>query len=595
MSLSAANQPPSPDVGIDPGAHEALLQFLYMAPIGLVQIAHDGAVELMNPMSANLLMSLAPGASLDNFFDALSTVAPQLRDMSNAFTGATGNVCEPLRIAMPVSAGTARSTPRLLSLALLKLDSSRMMAVLRDATDEVAREQRHLEAAAHLDTLTHMPNRAAVRDFIEAGLEVHPAGADRHCAVLFLNIDRFKQINDGLGYAAGDEVLTLLANRLRSTLRSGVRARGIDARPPMAARLGGDEFVVVLDDLAVADEVHSVARRLIDALQQPFGIGKHQLQCAVSIGIVQRPEFAGDADGVLRDASIAMAEAKHAGGGRSMVFRADMRERAARRQDMEEQLRVALSQRELFVVYQPVIGFPTGQGKYGSIERTAGVEALVRWRHPVRGIVAPLDFIGVAEECGLIGALGQYVLEEACQQFVAWREALGECAPRMLAVNLSRGQLELPGFVDSVAETLNRTGMVARDLQLEITESLAAQDENIQARLHELKALGLTLALDDFGTGFSSLSSLHLLPVDTVKIDRSFVSEAVTSSHHRALIEATVRVAASLNMRTVAEGIETGPQSQLICELGCDKAQGYFFSRPLEADQLAAWALGTRP
>jgi EAL domain-containing protein (putative c-di-GMP-specific phosphodiesterase class I) len=217
---------------------------------------------------------------------------------------------------------------------------------------------------------------------------------------------------------------------------------------------------------------------------------------------------------------------------------------------------------------------------------------LVRWRHPQRGIVPPLDFIGIAEECGLIGALGQYVLDEACRQFVAWREALGERAPRTLAVNLSRGQLELPGFVDSVAEILHRNRMHARDLQLEITESLAAQNEEVQARLHELKSLGLTLALDDFGTGFSSLSSLHLLPVDTVKIDRSFVSESVTSAHHRALIEATVRVAASLGMSTVAEGIETNLQSQLICELGCDKGQGYYFSRPLDAEQLATWATG---
>ena len=595
MTISAAHQPPSPDSEVDPGAHEALLQFLYMAPIGLVQITHDGTVELMNPMSANLLMSLVPGESLDNLFDALSRVAPQLRGLVRAFSGTSGDICEPLRIAMPASAGVAPSAIRTLSLALLKLDSLRMMAVLRDATNELAREQRQLQAAAHLDTLTDMPNRAAVRDYIEAGLQIESTGIDRHGAVLFLNIDRFKQINDSLGYAAGDEVLTLLANRLRSTLRSGIRSRGIDARTPIAGRLGGDEFVVVLDDLALADDVHVVAQRLIDALHQPFGIREHQLQCSVSLGIVLWPQFAGDADGVLRDASIAMAEAKRAGGGRCVAFREEMRERAARRQDMEEQLRLALARRELFVVYQPVIGFPPSRGECASIERTAGVEALVRWRHPVRGIVAPLDFIGVAEECGLIGALGQYVLEEACQQFVAWRGTLGKCAPRMLAVNLSRGQLELPGFVDSVAETLSRTGMIARDLQLEITESLAAQDENIQSRLHELKALGLTLALDDFGTGFSSLSSLHLLPVDTVKIDRSFVSEAVTSSHHRALIEATVRVAASLHMRTVAEGIETALQSQLICELGCDKGQGYFFSRPLDAVQLAAWAVDASP
>jgi len=562
-----------------------------MAPVGLVQVANDGAVALMNPMAASLLMALAPAAGLDNLFDALGEAGTGLRDRAATFSGQFGSVCEPLRVAVPTSAGGIAPVTRIMSLSLFKLDEWRMMAMLRDASDEVARETRQLKAAAHRDVLTEMPNRAAVLDFVQAGLDVGPAAQDRHCAVLFLNVDRFKQINDSLDYAAGDEVLTLLANRLRSALRRGLRAREAGSREPLAARLGGDEFAVVLDDLPQADDVHVVADRIRDVLEQPFAVRSHQLQCSVSMGIVLRAQFAGDAEGILRDAGIAMAEAKRAGGGRSVVFRSEMRERVTHRQDMEEQLRVALAQRQLFVVYQPVIGFRRDEG-CGSLEPTAGVEALVRWRHPRRGIVPPLDFIGIAEECGLIGALGQYVLEESCRQFVAWRETLGEHAPRTLAVNLSRGQLELPGFVASVAEVLHRSGMHAHDLQLEITESLAAQNEDVQSRLHELKALGLTLALDDFGTGFSSLSSLHLLPVDTVKIDRSFVSESVTSAHHRALIEATVRVAASLGMSTVAEGIETGLQSQLVCELGCNKGQGYFFSRPLEAEQLAAWAMG---
>jgi diguanylate cyclase (GGDEF)-like protein len=584
--------PPAGEAEDDAAAHEALLQFLYMAPIGLVQIGNDGAVSLMNPMAASLLMSLDAASDLDNLFHVLEPFAPGLRERAAQGPAALGSVGEPVRIRFPGTPDALPSEARTLSVGLFRLDASRLMAVLRDATGEVAQERRVLKAAAHRDVLTEMPNRAAVRDYIQVGLD---AGTDasarqRHCAVLFLNIDRFKQINDSLGYAAGDEVLTLLANRLRSALRHGARARGARGRDPIAARLGGDEFVVVLDDLARSDDVHVVAHRLADVLEQPFGLGSHQLQCTVSIGIVRRPQFHGDADDVLRDAGIAMTEAKRAGGGRCVVFEAQMRERAARRQDMEEQLRTALAQRQLFVVYQPVIGFSRGGAGCLSIERNAGVEALVRWRHPERGVVPPLEFIGIAEECGLIGALGQFVLEEACHQFVAWRAELGPCAPRTLAVNLSRGQLDLPGFVESVADVLRRSGMAARDLQLEITESLAAQDAAIQARLHELKTLGLTLALDDFGTGFSSLSSLHLLPVDTVKIDRSFVSEAVTSAHHRALIEATVRVAASLQMATVAEGIETDLQSRLLCELGCDKGQGYFFARPLEAPQLAAWA-----
>ena len=213
----------------------------------------------------------------------------------------------------------------------------------------------------------------------------------------------------------------------------------------------------------------------------------------------------------------------------------------------------------------------------------------MRWRHPTRGVVPPVEFIGVAESCGLIDALGSFVLATACRQFMAWQAALGERAPRLLAVNLSRAQLGQPGLVAEVRDTLRATGMAPAQLQLEVTESLAAQDETVQARLHELKALGLTLALDDFGTGYSSLACLHQLPVDTVKIDRSFVSRADTSRHHRVLIEATIRVAASLGMSTVAEGIETEAQAAVVRELGCDKGQGYLFSKPLLAGDVARW------
>ena len=230
-----------------------------------------------------------------------------------------------------------------------------------------------------------------------------------------------------------------------------------------------------------------------------------------------------------------------------------------------------------------------------SFDPAAGVEALVRWQHPVRGVVGPLDFIGVAEQCGLICALGDFVLATACRQFVAWQRTLGARAPRLLAVNLSRAQLAQPGWVARVQALLHSTGMAPAQLQLEVTESLAAQDACVQDTLHALKALGLSLALDDFGTGYSSLASLHLLPVDVVKIDRSFVSQADSSAHHRVLIEATVRVAQSLGMATVAEGIETGAQATVVRQLGCDKGQGYLFSKPLAADAVAGWLGGWRP
>ena len=303
------------------------------------------------------------------------------------------------------------------------------------------------------------------------------------------------------------------------------------------------------------------------------------------MGVVLRAQATGDADAVMRDASIAMVEARRAGGGRYAIFEPSLQERAAQRGAMEADLHLALDEGQLFVVYQPVVGLQGSEG----IDRSAGVEALVRWRHPVRGIVPPLDFIGVAEECGLIGKLGDFVLATARRQFVQWRRTLGSNAPGTLAVNLSRAQLGQAGLVASVRDILRSTGMNPRHLQLEVTESLAAQDETLQSRLHELKALGLTLALDDFGTGYSSLASLHQLPVDTGKIDRSFVSQADTSEHHRVLIEATVRVADSLGMTTVAEGIETDAQATVVRRLGCTKGQGYFFSKPLPAAEVVSW------
>jgi EAL domain-containing protein (putative c-di-GMP-specific phosphodiesterase class I) len=263
--------------------------------------------------------------------------------------------------------------------------------------------------------------------------------------------------------------------------------------------------------------------------------------------------------------------------------------RAAMRNGLESELRQALEDRQLFVQYQPVVGLCREGSGLGETDRSAGVEALVRWNHRIRGAVSPLEFIGVAEECGLIGALSEFVLDTACRQFVQWEKELGATAPRRLAVNMSRGQLAHPGFVASVRDILKANGMAPGQLQLEVNESLAAQDEAVQARLHALKDLGVMLALDNFGTGHSSLASLHRLPVDLVKIDRSMVGEAVDNAHTRLLIDATIRVAADLNMRTAAEGIETEAQLAVVRQLGCDSGQGYFFSEAVSPANLVQW------
>jgi diguanylate cyclase (GGDEF)-like protein len=580
-----------PDMHTEPNkldAYEALVQFLYRAPIGLVQASLDGTVDMLNPMSSSLLMPLVRDGSMDNLFTVLQGVAPQLRELTGNFSEPSGAVCEGLRLQLGDAAA-----PQWLSLSVLKLDPTRLMAVVTDATHEVQREQermaRRLKTAARTDALTRMPNREALLEQAQQMLARLPgSGAGgTGFALLFLNCDRFRQINDALGQAAGDRLLVQIGERIRATLRPpSDRIDPNAGAGQMAARVGADEFAVLLDGLRCREDAERIAARLLDALGRSYQLpGGQVVDCRLSMGLVWGADAGGFAGEMLRDASIAMVEAKRAGGALCTVFEPAMRERAARRADIESELRQALAGDELFVVYQPVVGLRPD----GGTDLSAGVEALVRWRHPQRGVVPPVEFIPVAEESGLIGALGDFVLRRACRDFMAWQRELGAQAPRLLAVNLSRAQLGQTDWPSTVRAILDEAGMRPAQLQLEVTESLAAQDQQVQDRLHELKALGITLALDDFGTGYSSLSSLHQLPVDTVKIDRSFVCQADTSHHHRVLIEATVKVAESLGMSTVAEGIETEAQAAAVRGQQCAKGQGYLFSRPLASNALLDW------
>jgi len=602
-SLLAAPAAPAAPAGpaseVD-SAYESLMQFLYLAPVGLVQCGPDGTVEMVNPMSATLLMPLSPDGNMDNLFVMLSGVAPWLRQRVAAFPDRQGLICDAVRV--PIARGAAE--PRTLSLGVRKLDEQRLMVMLTDITLDVEREQKGLErslhAAARIDALTKMPNRAAMWEVVTKALQRRVGRESEEFALLFINCDRFKQVNDSLGQGAGDAVLNLMAERLQSTLRqfrrrAGGEEEGRQQSGDTAGRIGGDEFVVLIDDLRSIEDAHLVANRLLGVLAKPYAVGGHRLHVGVSMGLVLRQDMPGDADAAIHDASVAMREAKRAGGNRYMLFEPAMQERASRRAALEMELRQAIALGQLFVVYQPVVDLALPRDEDNAAPpHSAGVEALVRWRHPERGLVAPLDFIGLAEECGLIGEIGEFVLFTACHQFMEWQRKLGTAAPRLMAVNLSRGQLVEPGFARQVAEILRSSGMRCDQLQLEVTESLAAQDDAVQAELGALQAMGVTLALDDFGTGYSSLSSLHQLPVTTVKIDRSFVSNSVDSAHHQVLIEATIRVARSLGMGTVAEGIETAEQCALLRRLGCDKGQGYLFSKPLPHGELLTWLVAAR-
>ena len=565
-------------------AYEALVQFLYRAPVALIQLQKDGAIELLNPMASRLLMPLAPDGDMENFFHVLRRHAPDLPQLCAQFSDQQGVVCEGRRIVVDETHGAADG-PAVLSLGLLKLDDNRLMAVLLDATHEVVREQRLLASAAQLDTLTQLPNRAGTMTLLRKMTARTRSATGDHCAVLLVNLDRFKQVNDTLGNAAGNQVITLVGERLRSTLRSGGRPGDGGMVMEAVTRVGGDEFAVLLDGLPEPGVVERIASRLLERLGLPYRVREQELALTFSLGLVVLKTGENDADDLLRDAAIAMAVAKAQGGNRAVAFEQEMRDQALLRSSLEADLRTAVERAELFNVYQPVVGLLAD----GHMDPGAGVEALVRWRHPVRGLVSPIDFIGIAESTGLIHAIGEQVLATACRDFVAWQRQLGTAAPRLLAVNLSRAQLTQADLCDKVAAILAASGMPAAQLQLEITESLAAQGADIQHQLLGLKQLGVKLALDDFGTGYSSLSSLHLLPVDTVKIDRSFVSLAASSAHHKVLIEATVLVARSLGMTTVAEGIETLEQANVAHAQGCDKGQGYLYSRPLESAALQQW------
>jgi diguanylate cyclase (GGDEF)-like protein len=574
-------------------AHEALMQFLYQAPIGLVQATLDGEITMINPMSAQLLMPLAPNGDLGNLFDVLQASAPQLRTLAAAAPYPGGEVCDGLRVTL-AAASAADGVPTTLSLQVKRLDAGTLMCSVTDVTGALRLERQRVATqvrdASRIDALTAMPNRSVVLEHVERALCQARTDPDDRFAVFFINGDRFNRVNVTLGPAAGDELLRLMAARLNGVLRQRDDADLRADASQTVARLGADEFVVVLEKLRgpdVAGVGEAVARRLVETLSMPYMIDAVPVHSTASVGVVLGDGSAVDADAVLQDAGLAMHVAKRSGGARHCVFEPTIKQRARERARLESELRLAIQEQQLFVVFQPITHLADGS--------VAGVEALVRWQHPQRGVVSPLEFISVAEESGLIAALGAYVLNAACRQFVAWQEQLGVRAPQMLSVNLSRAQLGEPDLIDVVRQALQGRGMAPACLQLEITESLAAENPLIQARLHELKALGVMLALDDFGTGYSSLSSLHQWPVDVIKIDRSFVSQVTSSAHHRVLVEATVRVARSLGMGTVAEGVETSEQGEVLAALQCDKGQGYFYARPLDAEAATRWLAAREP
>ncbi len=438
----------------------------------------------------------------------------------------------------------------------------------RRRVEEALREsqERLLHDAVH-DSLTGLPNRTLFMDRLERAVERGKRKPNQRFAVLFLDFDGFKYVNDSLGHPLGDQLLVLAAGRLQSCVRSS----------DTLARLGGDEFVMLLDDLQVVSDATEIAERTLGVLKQPFDLDGHSLTLSASIGVVFSGAGLLQADDILRDADIAMYQAKQAGKARYAVFDAGMGAKALARMDLERELRGAIERQELRLQYQPIIDTRTRQ--------LIGFEALLRWRHPRLGNIPPGDFIPIAEETGLIVAIGQMVLWEACRQMVAWQRTL-PCADPVctISINLSTRQFRQPDLVEQVQQALHETGLAAACLNLEVTESVIIGDAAAAvATLRNLRALGVNLHIDDFGTGYSSLSYLHQFPIDTLKIDRAFIAGLDRDGRTRRLVDNIVTLAHDLGLKVVAEGVETLEQVALIDEIGCEQMQGYVFSRPLEA------------
>ncbi|MDX2016763.1 MAG: EAL domain-containing protein [Planctomycetota bacterium] len=444
-----------------------------------------------------------------------------------------------------------------------------------------------LKRASLVDKLTGLPNRALVFDRLRQCLARRARKPEQHFAVLFLDFDRFKLINDSLGHDAGDELLRQIAQRLRGVMRMSdtVSREQPSAEQPgtTAGRLGGDEFVVILTDLASPADAQIVAQRILEVCREPYSISGHEVISTVSIGLVTSETARGDAEEILRDADTAMYQAKLAGKGCCVAFDAAMRDRADERLLLEEELRSAVARGAFTVLYQPIVSMEDS--------RCVAAEALVRWDNPRRGPVSPAEFIPIAEDCGVINPLGAWVLRTACEQFMRWRAALGEQCPDHISVNLSRSQLachDLPATIETI---LRETGLPASCLQLEITENQAARATgSYREALGRLRALGVRMAMDDFGTGMSSLSGLHELPIDVLKIDRSFVRNLCQGKQFMALARSIIELAGNLGLRTVAEGIETPNDLAVLQALGCDDGQGYLFAKPLPADQFERFA-----
>ena len=438
----------------------------------------------------------------------------------------------------------------------------------REATELATVE---MERLAYHDAMTGLPNRPLYIDRLILAL-AQASRSNQRLAVFFLDLDRFKDINDSLGHSIGDSLLKAVAERIRHCVREG----------DTVARFGGDEFTLLIPRIEQVEDAAKIAQKILETLKIPFIIAERELFVTTSIGISVYPNDGADPETLLRNADTAMYRAKDSGRDNYQLYAPAMNARALERLALENLLRKALSQKELVLFYQPVVDVTS--------KSVVGVEALIRWNHPEMGLLSPAHFISTAETSGLIVPIGNWVTRTACRQIKIWQKRIDR--DLTVAVNLSARQFQQPNIVEEIARALEETDLDPESLELEITESNAMQNaENTIYTLRELKALGVRIAMDDFGTGYSSLNYLKRFPIDILKLDQSFVREVTNDATDAAIVSAVISMAHSLDLKVIAEGVETEEQLAFLQKQRCDRIQGYLFSAPLAADDLENYLL----
>ena len=528
--------------------------------LGLFMLNRFGFVRVASLLTVVLSTAGAflVGGSLDT---AYLTMTIPILIASSLLVSWSGVVIVALMVIYAMVSGVA--SPSLVILVVVVI----FAYLFADSLDRAYRENRY--KALH-DDLTDLPNRALFLDRLQQAID----RSDRDhklCAVLFMDLDHFKVVNDSLGHEVGDKLLITTARRLQACLRPG----------DTAARLGGDEFIALLDGVTDGDDAVRVAERIAKAFEVPVELEGRQVSIRTSVGISLDEEADGKPEILLRNADVAMYEAKKEGKARYKLFNPDMHAQVLRRLEMENGLRQAIEREELRVYYQPKVTLSTG--------RIIGMEALVRWEHPERGLIHPGEFIPLAEETGLIVPLGRWILRETCRQAREWQNQYPTVPPQVTSVNLSVKQFQEPDLVQELVEILRETGLGPSCLQLEITESVVTDNvEHAVGLLQELREVGVQLALDDFGTGYSSLVSLRRFPLDDLKIDQGFVDGLGRNTEDTAIVQLVIDLAHAVGMRALAEGVKTIEQVRQLQNMGCDQAQGYYFWEPLAGKTAAA-------